>query len=67
MRKTMCNTLHLDIVRINAYTKFGKILSIVLKILSGNEIMTDRRNDGRPKSSIVPLFQIRAIIKHTPY
>ena len=33
------NNPNLDIIKINAYTKSGEILSIVLKILSGNEIL----------------------------
>ena len=35
------NNPKLDLVNINAYAKFGKILSIVLKIWSGNKIMTE--------------------------
>ena len=46
-----CNNPKPDLVNINAYIKFGEILSIVLKILSGNGIMTDgitdRRRDSR--------------------
>ena len=34
-----------------------KFHQFVLKILSGNEIMTDRWNDGQPKSSIAPFFK----------
>ena len=38
--KMMCNNAKPDLVNINAYTKFGKILSFVLKILiSGNKIL----------------------------
>ena len=36
----MCNNLKLDVFNINAYTQFGQILSIFLKILSCNEILT---------------------------
>ena len=41
VRKMMCNNSNLDLVDTNAYTKFDEILSFVLKILSGNYIMTD--------------------------
>ena len=43
----MCDIPNLDLVNINAYTKFGEILSIGLKILSGNENLTDRRTEWR--------------------
>ena len=36
----MRNIPHLDLVNINAYAKFGQIHWFVLKILSGNEILT---------------------------
>ena len=36
----MCNNPNLELVYINAHTKFGKILP-VLKIWSGNEIMNE--------------------------
>ena len=43
----MCNNLNLDLVSINAYTQFGKILSIGSQdILSGNKIMMDRMTDN---------------------
>ena len=38
-----------------------KFYQFVLKILSGNENLTDGRNDRESKSSIVPLFQSGAI------
>ena len=69
--KMMCNNL--DLVNINAYTKFGKILSICSQDIEQKQIMTygmmetrndgwkDGRNDGQPKSSIAPLFQSGAI------
>ena len=41
VQKMMCNITNLDLVNMNAYIKFGEILSIVLKILSGNKIMTE--------------------------
>ena len=36
----MCNNQNWDLVNMNAYVKFGEILSICSKILSGNEILT---------------------------
>ena len=48
----MYNNPNLDLVSINA--KLGKMIS-----LSGNEIMTDGRNDGQHKSSIAPFFSKR--------
>ena len=33
-----CNNPNLDLVNINAYTKFGEICLFVLKMLIGNEI-----------------------------
>ena len=34
------NNPKLDLVNVDVHTKFGQILSFVLKILSGNEILT---------------------------
>ena len=34
------NIPKLDLVNVDVHTKFGQILSFVLKILSGNEILT---------------------------
>ena len=34
------NNPNLDLANINAHKKYGEILSIVLKILSGNQILT---------------------------
>ena len=39
----MCNNPKLYLVNMNAYIKFGEILSM---ILSGNRIMTNRMTDG---------------------
>ena len=36
----MCNFPNLDLVNMNAYAKFGKSHQVVLKILSGNKILT---------------------------
>ena len=36
----MGNNPKLDLVNVDVHTKFGLILSILLKILSGNEILT---------------------------
>ena len=41
VRKMMCNNPNLDLVDINAYTKLVKFYQFVLKILRGNEIVTD--------------------------
>ena len=38
-----------------------KFYKTVLKILSGNEIMRDGRNDSQPKSNITPTFSKGAI------
>ena len=66
VRKMMCYNPNLDLVNINAYKSLVKFYPCVLKILSGNQIMTDRmtdrRNEGQHKSSIAPLFQSGAII-----
>ena len=47
----MCNNPKLDIVNMNAYIKFGKFCQFVLKIMSGNGIMThemtELRTEGR--------------------
>ena len=45
VRKKMCNNANLDLANINAYTKFGKILSICCKNIErkGNY---GRQNDG---------------------
>ena len=39
MHKRACHNRNVDIVSINVYTKFGQILSIRSKILSGYEIL----------------------------
>ena len=64
--KMMCNNSNLDLININAYTKFGEILSIFPKILSGNEIMRERQTeqsgiDRQPKSSKALLIQSGSI------
>ena len=46
----MCNNPKLDLVNVNAYIKFGEILSFFIKILSVNEI--------QHKSSAIPLVQM---------
>ena len=35
----MCDNLNIDLVNMNAYIKFGKILSIFSEILKGNELL----------------------------
>ena len=51
----MCDNPNLDIVSIDAYTKFGKILSICSQDIERKRNY-DGRNDGKPKSSIAQLF-----------
>ena len=53
VRKMTGNNPNLDLVNINVNTKHGEILSIC------SEDMTDRQNDGQPKSSIAPTFSKR--------
>ena len=55
-----CNNPRLDLVNMNAYIKFGEILSICSQ---DKQNLTDRmtkfkdgRNDGQPKSNIVSTF-----------
>ena len=40
LRKMNLYNPNLDIINVNVYTKFAEILPLVLKILSGNEILT---------------------------
>ena len=40
LQKFTCNNPNLDLAKINANTKFGQIHQFVLKILSGNKILT---------------------------
>ena len=40
-----------------------KFYQFVLKILSGNEILMNGRNDGQPKSSKAPFYQSGPIIR----
>ena len=60
--KIMCNNPNLDFVNINAYTKFGEILSICSWDID-RKWHYDRwmvgQNDGQPKSSIAPPFSKR--------
>ena len=46
----MCNNPKLDLVNVNAYIKFGEILSFLIKVLSVNEI--------QHKSSAISLVQM---------
>ena len=39
VRKMACDNSDVDLVNMNAYIKFGEICQLVLKILSGNEIL----------------------------
>ena len=67
VQKIMCNNPNadcqlecinkmFDLVNINAYTKFGKILSICSQDIE-RKLNYDGQNDGQPKSSITPLFR----------
>ena len=40
LQKNVLYNPNQDLINVNVYTKFGKILSIGSKILSGNEILT---------------------------
>ena len=55
VRKIMCNNRNLVRICINAYTKFGEILSIPFQDIDGRD---DDRNDAQPKSSIAPTINI---------
>ena len=62
----MCNNPNLDFVIINAYTKFGKILSMRSQDVERKpnyDGITDGRKDGQPISNIASLFQSGAIKK----
>ena len=53
----MCNNPNLDLVNINAYAKFGQILSICsqdIEILSGNEI----HNSIKGHNSVITLWKL---------
>ena len=43
------NNPKLDLVNVEVHTKFGRILSICLKILSGNEILTSIKGHNSVK------------------
>ena len=61
----MCDNPNLDLVNINAYTKFGKIPSICSQDIERKRNYDGENNgwnDGQPKSSIVPLFLRGAIL-----
>ena len=50
VKKKMTGIYHkLDLVNIDAHTKFGLIMSIHLKILSGNEILTSIKGQNSIK------------------
>ena len=53
----ICNIPNLDLVSINAYTKFGKILSIC-----SQDIEKKQNYEGKLKSSLFLVFQSWAII-----
>ena len=55
----MCYNSNLDLVNINAYTKFGEILPICSEDISGNENLTEGRRDGMTDNPNPPLHLIR--------
>ena len=62
----MCNSSKLDLVKINAHTKLGNILSICSQDIESKlkyKGQNDKQNYGQPKSSVAPLFQGGAILK----
>ena len=55
----MCNNPNLDLVDINAYTKFGELLSICSEYIERKQNydgQNDGWNDRQPKSNIAPTF-----------
>ena len=61
----MCDNTNLEFVNINAFTKFGKILSICSQDIERKRNYDGENNgwnDGQPKSSIVPHFRSGVII-----
>ena len=55
----MCNDPMLDLVNINAYIKFGEILSICsqdIELTRNYDGWTNGWNDRQPKSYIAPPF-----------
>ena len=58
----MYNNPNIDLININAYTKFSEILSICSQDIEW-KLNYDERNDKQPKTSIAPLLQSGAIIK----
>ena len=59
----MYNNPNIDLININAYTKFSEILSICSQDIEW-KWNYDERNDKQPKTSIAPLLQSGAIKKH---
>ena len=50
MRKMMRNNRKQDLAKMNADIKFGEILKLVLKILSGNEILAQIKDNNSGKN-----------------
>ena len=59
--KMIRHTPRPDLVIMNAYIKFGEILSICSQDIEQKRNY-DGQNDGQPKSNIAPTFQSQAII-----
>ena len=60
----MCKNPNLDLNNINAYTKFGEIISICSQDIERKWNYaggTEWQNNRQPKSSIAPIFQSGAI------
>ena len=52
VRKTMTgDNPKLDLVNVDAHKKVGQILSIILKVLSGNKILTSIKDHNSVKSA----------------
>ena len=52
----MCNNPNIDLVNMNAYVKFGEILSICSQDIEWKQNYDEWWNDGQPKSNIAPPF-----------
>ena len=61
----MCNNLNLDLVNINIQN-LVKFYEFLLKMLSGNEIMTDWQNDGHNDEQPKSFFKMGLKIQYSP-
>ena len=53
----MYNNPNIDLININAYTKFSEILSICSQDIEW-KWNYDERNDKQPKTSIAPFYKV---------